>query len=276
MQENDPLDGCRKCCQCQHDKVQCFCQTVPPSTKRCKIQCDKCHTIQPIFKIIHAELKRGDEKNEADNVVGNSSDYCAVCEEELLTRKEELLNSRNDGNIVRYSTDSPFVAINILRSESDDKKNNNFPKLADDNGIANQAFEEEDEALHTEENEKKSNKTSFLGLSSKCGFDVFTRPLEWNKSVVKSSGSIRSNGSSRVKATSMRKRRATLNSLAENDKRRESIKNMLFGDPNFARRFSQDLHKLNRQETTDDSDETLKVIFLQVFIPFLIAGKFKG
>jgi len=54
-------------------------------------------------------------------------------------------------------------------------------------------------------------------------------------------------------------------------KRRGSNRNMLFGDPELSeRRFSQDI-RTNDKGFIDDY-ETLRVIFLQVFVPFLIAG----
>lgn len=62
--------------------------------------------------------------------------------------------------------------------------------------------------------------------------------------------------------------------LPEDDKRGDIIKS-IFGDASFDRRFSQDLHKLaikRHNQDDNEGDETLKVIFLQVFIPFLVAG----
>lgn len=61
----------------------------------------------------------------------------------------------------------------------------------------------------------------------------------------------------------------------EDDQRRSSssVGHILFGNPN-SRRFSQDLWnlKLPEEETEESDSETTKVIFFQVFIPFLIAG----
>ena len=49
---------------------------------------------------------------------------------------------------------------------------------------------------------------------------------------------------------------------------------MAFGDPELSlRRFSQDIRSTADKGEFDDEYETYKVIFLQVFVPFLIAGK---
>ena len=58
--------------------------------------------------------------------------------------------------------------------------------------------------------------------------------------------------------------------------RRSSITTTLFGQPG-TRKFSQDLLEINPYSNNDSNDdekekETLKVLFFQVFIPFLIAG----
>ncbi|XP_074595024.1 solute carrier family 41 member 1-like [Brevipalpus obovatus] len=58
------------------------------------------------------------------------------------------------------------------------------------------------------------------------------------------------------------------------DRKNSSVGNILFGNPSYGRRFSQDLWnlKLAEEEAEEIESETTKVIFFQVFIPFLIAG----
>ncbi|XP_015782099.1 solute carrier family 41 member 1 [Tetranychus urticae] len=63
----------------------------------------------------------------------------------------------------------------------------------------------------------------------------------------------------------------------ESGRKNSTVRSILFGDP-MSRRFSQDLCKFFGPEgmgddgSSEEDNETTKVIFFQVFIPFLIAG----
>ena len=248
-------------------------------------KCNICHNTpketenrELILKIIEDKLKYEDlDRNEwrcsdTESEDGNVK-CCSVCKKNFSsnmkksnTIKEKYKPTDNSGN--NYGAINPVVVINVFRDEDQEQ--------IEKGGIINEAFLNEDETrfdlrIIPEVEEKVSDVS--LKVEGETSF-ISNYSDKWRNSSKKSMSSVMSHNSIHMKTMTPSRRRSSAITSNSSEKRRESLRNMIFGDPELSlRRFSQDIRSTADKKEFIDEYETYKVVILQVFIPFLIAGK---
>ncbi|CAG2163432.1 unnamed protein product [Oppiella nova] len=224
-----------------------------------------------ILKIIKDKFNECNEFRNSDIESDKESvKYCCVCKKFIPEfHKYKLKDSVNPTNT--YGTINPVVVINIFKDEDAD----HIPI----GGVINEAFlNNEDDTrfdlriIPEVDEEYQSDPT--LERPASRGDTPFGHSDKWRTSSKRSMVSMKSHNSTQLRTMTPSRRRSSAITSNSSEKRRESIRNMLFGDPELSlRRFSQDIRStVNEEKKLSDEYETYKVIFLQVFVPFLIAG----
>ncbi|XP_054163902.1 solute carrier family 41 member 1-like [Oppia nitens] len=234
---------------------------------------------ESMSKINENQLKEEDN-NELKNIVITEGveecdvRCCGICgknisSEDNSSAKQPIKNSTNTTNT--YGSINPVVVINIFKDED--------PHIGM-GGVINEAFLNEDDTRYDlkiipEVEEEDSIKNQNIEHLSK-GELPFRQ--SWRTSSKRSMSSMLSHishNSSQFRSHTPSRRRSSAVTSNASEKRRDSIRTMLFGDPGLSlRRFSQDIRNTypNENKEFNGEIETYKVIFLQVFLPFLIAG----
>jgi solute carrier family 41 len=236
------------------------------------VNCIKWENQELILKKIKQELikKRLNEVNKPEDVsTEDETIKCSVCKENFSPRVQKSYCMNNklknmDISANTYGSINPVVVINIVENN---EANHKIDVNVENGGVINEAFDIEEDIPEFEEDIDPNN----LDKETEDKEDViYNASDKWRTSSKKSMSSVVSSASTNIKIPT-RRRRSSAQPSNGSQKRRESIRNMLFGDPGLSgRRFSQDI-RINEKDIPEE-DETLKVIFLQVFVPFLIAG----
>ena len=233
-----------------------------------------------ILKIIEDKLKSQESnQNECKQSDTDSEEgcvkCCSVCKRKYSPEMQKInsVNEKyrpNDTSTNNYGSINPVVVINIFKDEDQEE--------IEKSGVINEAFLNDDETKYDlkiipeveEENdgkeslkiENQTNKETTLGRMDK-----------WRTASKRSMASVYSHNSWHSRTVTPSRRRSSALTSNASEKRRESLRNMIFGDPALCnRRFSQDLRSTFDKKEFVNEQETYKVMFLQVFVPFLVAG----
>lgn len=229
------------------------------------VNCIKWENQELILKKVKEELikKRLCEVNKPEDVSTDETIKCSVCKENFSPRvQKSYFNNKlknMDISANTYGSINPVVVINIVEN------NEGIDANVENGGVINEAFYVED--IPELDEDIDPNNLEKEAEDKENG--IYNASDKWRTSSKRSMSSVVSSTSTHIKTPTRRRSSAQASNASQ--KRRESIKNMLFGNPGLSgRRFSQDI-RINEKDIPEE-DETLKVIFLQVFVPFLIAG----
>ncbi|RWS29138.1 Solute carrier family 41 member 2-like protein [Leptotrombidium deliense] len=118
------------------------------------------------------------------------------------------------------------------------------------------------------------NVSSILEMDEERKNDDEENDITWNSLWSKNMRNSFENNQDNITDISYRRRMSSMHPDGVDSRRRDSVRTIFFGNPvACSRRFSQDLRLPEFPEEEEEIEsETAKVVFFQIFIPFLIAG----
>lgn len=227
-----------------------------------------------ILKIIEDKLKSQESRpNEWKQCGSDSEDgsdkCCSVCKRKFSAEIHEKYRPM-ETSTNNYGSINPVVVINIFKDDDQEQ--------IQKSGVINEAFLNDDETkfdlkIIPEVEEEIDGKESLKIENPNNREPTLGRHEKWRTASKRSMASVYSHNSWHSRTITPSRRRSSALTSNASEKRRESIRNMLFGDPVLCnRRFSQDLRSNFDKKELVNEQETYKVMFLQVFLPFLVAG----